>query len=87
MKRYGPLAAGLCLLLGSCGYKVGVQGDLVPKAVKTIAIPAFGNATIRYKLTYSVPEALAREFITRTKYRVVSEQAAPDAIPRGVITN
>jgi hypothetical protein len=75
------------LLLSSCGYHVGGQAELVPSAVKTIAIPAFSNSTIRYKLTDHVPEAIAKEFISRSKYRVVSNTDAADAVLRGAILN
>ena len=47
--------------------------DLVPKTVHTIAIPAFTNETTRYKLTDQLPEAIAREFISRTRYRIVTD--------------
>lgn len=75
------------LLLSSCGYHVGAQADLVPKTVHTIAIPPFANATVQYKLTDRLPEAIAREFINRTKYQVVSDPNQADAILKGTITN
>jgi hypothetical protein len=82
-------AAGAALLLtfASCGYHTGGRADLVPKNIHTIAIPAFTNLTTRYKLTDRLPEAIAREFITRTRYRVAPEQDAADAILRGAVTN
>src|SRR5438552_767428 len=54
-------------LISSCGYHVAGKADLVPKNVKTIAIPAFTNVTTRYKLTDRLPEAITREFISRTR--------------------
>jgi hypothetical protein len=79
------LAALGCLALASCGYRVGTA-SLVPDTVKTIAIPAFGNATTRYKLTDRLPESLSREFLTRTRYRVISDESSADAVLRGVVT-
>ena len=35
---------------GCCGYHVGGNAQWMPKTVKTIAIPAFANGTLRYKL-------------------------------------
>jgi len=64
-------AACMILLAASCGYHTGGHADLVPKTVRTIAIPAFTNGTTRYKLTDQLPEAIAREFISRTHYRIV----------------
>lgn len=80
-------AALLCLLLPGCGYKVGGQPDLLPSTLKTIAIPAFGNSTSRYKLTESLPSAISREFLSRTRYRVVADMNEADAILRGTVLN
>ena len=57
--------------------------DLIPKTVHTIAIPAFTNPTTRYKLTDQLPEAIAREFISRTRYRIVSDPNPADAVLKG----
>jgi hypothetical protein len=73
--------------LTSCGYHVAGKADLVPKTVNTIAIPAFGNITTRYKLTDHLPEAISREFITRTRYKIVQDQNQADAVLRGAIVN
>lgn len=75
------------LALSCCGYHVGPQADLVPKTVHTIAIPAFGNATVQYKLSDGLPEAISREFIARTKYRVITDPQAADAVLRGSVIN
>jgi hypothetical protein len=73
--------------LAGCGYRVAGHADLLPKTIKTIAIPAFGNLTVRYKLTDQLPEAIAREFISRTRYRVVKDMNTADAILRGAVLN
>ena len=77
----------LPLTLVSCGYKFGVADNVLPKAVHTIAIPAFNNLTTRYKLTDQLPEVISREFITRTRYRVVSDPTTADAVLRGTVIN
>jgi hypothetical protein len=79
------LIAGLAL--NSCGYHVAGKADLVPKDVHTIAIPAFANATVRYKLTDRLPEAITREFITRTHYQIVQDTQQADAVLRGAVVN
>ena len=47
------ICAGWLLLaaLGGCGYHTSGHADLLPKRIKTIAVPAFDNATTRYRLT------------------------------------
>jgi hypothetical protein len=74
-------------LLSSCGYHVAGKADLVPKTVHTIAIPAFANITTRYKLTDHLPEAITREFISRTRYQIVNDPDQADAILRGAVIN
>jgi len=84
-------AAGALFLLGalcaSCGYSVAGRGDTLPKTLHTVAIPAFGNITTRYKLTDRLPEAISREFISRTRYRVVPDPNQADAVLQGAVNN
>lgn len=86
-----PLPASLALtaslLCAGCGYKVGGKADLLPSTIRTIAIPAFGNVTTRYKLTERLPSAIGREFLTRTRYRVVADPNDADAILQGAVVN
>jgi hypothetical protein len=83
-----PIAATLLLLaLASCGYHVAGRADLVPKTVKTISVPAFANATTRYKLTDRLPEAISREFIARTRYRILPDPNGADAVLHGTVVN
>jgi hypothetical protein len=85
--RVHPRLIVLCLMLSSCGYHVAGKGDLVPKSVHTIAIPAFANITTRYKLTDHLPEAITREFIARTHYQIVTDPNQADAVLRGSVIN
>jgi lipopolysaccharide assembly LptE-like protein len=78
-------AACLILLASGCGYSTAGHADLVPKTIHTIAIPAFTNATTRYKLTDQLPEAIAREFISRTHYRIVSSPESADMVLSGSV--
>lgn len=75
------------LLAAGCGYHVAGHADLLPKTIQTIAIPPFANVTTRYKLTDEMPQAVTREFNTRTRYKVVSDPNAADAILKGAIVN
>ena len=83
-----PLAILLsaCLLSG-CGYHVAGTVNALPKDVKTIAIPPFGNTTIRYKLGDQMASALTREFITRTRYKIVADPNEADAVLSGSVIN
>ncbi len=85
--RVGILTVPWVLMLSSCGYHIAGQADLLPKTLQTISIPPFGNATTRYKLTDRLPEAISREFIARTRYRIVSDPNTADLVLRGAVLN
>ncbi len=74
---------GFALLCGGCGYHVAGRGDALPKNIKTIAIPAFANATTLYQLAERLPADITREFISRTRYQVVTDPKAADAVLTG----
>lgn len=73
--------------LAGCGYHVGGKGDLLPTTLRTIAVPAFANGTTRYRLTEYLPGAIGREFISRTRYRVVPNRDEADAVLEGGVVN
>jgi PBP1b-binding outer membrane lipoprotein LpoB len=77
--------AAMGLAATGCGYHVAGQANLVPKTVHSIAVPAFTNATIRYKLTDLLPEAISRELIARTHYQLVNDPTQADAVLRGSV--
>jgi len=79
------IVACAILLASACGYHTAGHADLVPKTIHTIAIPAFTNQTTRYKLTDQLPQAIAREFVARTHYRIVSDPDAADAVLTGSV--
>lgn len=81
------VALGAVVGLSSCGYHVAGRADLVPKEVRTIAVPAFENATTRYRLTEGLPLAVGREFIARTRFHVVSDPEDADAVLEGTIVD
>jgi len=85
--RAAALAFAAALSLAGCGYHIGGRADLLPSTLHTIAIPAFGNASPRYKLASLMPAAITREFLSRTRYRVVADPNEADAVLYGTVTN
>jgi hypothetical protein len=77
------VAMSACML-GSCGYHVAGRAPLLPKSIVTIGVPAFTNGTTRYKLADWLPEAISKEFISRSRFRVTAANRA-DAVLRGSI--
>jgi len=59
----------------------------VPKTVHTVAVPPFANATVRYKLSDLLPQAIGRELISRTNYQIINDPTQADAVLRGTVIN
>jgi hypothetical protein len=55
--------------------------------MKVIAVPAFENRTNHYRIEQRMTEAAVREFLARTKYRIVSREDSADAVLHGEITS
>ncbi len=75
------------VLPSSCGYHVAGRADLMPKSIHTIFVPAFSNITSSPTLTDSLPEAISRELIARTRFQVVRSEKDADAVLRGTVIN
>jgi outer membrane lipopolysaccharide assembly protein LptE/RlpB len=79
------LAATLFSVAG-CGYRVAGRANSLPPTVQTIAVTAFVNKTSNYRIEQRLTEAVARELLARTKYRVVSKPEDADAVLSGEVT-
>ena len=83
---FGFASCVLLLLNTACGYHTAGHAVQVPENVKTIAIPAFKNETLTYRIEQMLTASVVREFTTRTKYRIVSDPSDdPDATLRGTV--
>jgi Lipopolysaccharide-assembly len=82
-------ALAICILLfagtGGCGYHVAGRANALPTDVHTIAIPAFTNHTPRYRIEQRVTQAVIREFLVASRYRIVPNPADGDATLHGEI--
>ena len=86
--RLGRLAAPAAACLAAtlcCGYRVAGTADLLPARIRTIAVPAFTNATSEFKIEQYLTDAVVREVLSRTRYHVVSADAAADATLVGAV--
>lgn len=75
------------MLAPACGYHLGGQADVIPKTIKTIAIPEFANGTVRYQIAPLLSADVTREFHSRTHYGIVTDPAGADAVLRGTVIN
>ena len=81
------LLALLVLSAAGCGYRMAnraVPG--LPRTIRSIAVPTFQNETFRFKIEQTLTAAVIRELLTRTSYRVQSQEEGSDALLRGVVT-
>lgn len=86
LRGTATLAAVAALtVLASCGYRPAGRADLIPERVRTIAVPAFTNATAEFKVEQYLTEAVVRELLARTRYQVVSGADGADATLRGAV--
>ena len=73
------------LAAAACGYRLAGKGDVLPRAWKVIAIPAFENRTPWMQLEQKLTGAVVRDFVARTRYRIVGEAAGADALLTGIV--
>jgi hypothetical protein len=77
----------VAIFLSACGYRVGGAASNLPPGIKVIAVPALENQTKRYRVEQIMTQSVVREFIARTKYRIVSTEDSADAVLHGEITS
>jgi outer membrane lipopolysaccharide assembly protein LptE/RlpB len=80
------LAALACLCLGGCGYHTLGAAAHLPPDVKTLAVPVFATRTESNGTETALTEAVVREFLTRTRFRVTTDSGTDaDAVLHGTI--
>jgi outer membrane lipopolysaccharide assembly protein LptE/RlpB len=73
--------------MAACGYHVAGRGAALPAEWKTLAVPALVNKTTRFQIEQQLTEALVRELLARTSYRVVPDPAQADAVLTGEVSS
>jgi len=82
------IAALLAMTMsGGCGYHVAGRASALPPSWEAIAVPAFKNDTTGYRIEQRFTEAVIREFVQRTKYRIVQDPQAADAVLHGEVVS
>lgn len=81
----GILAVLALLANAGCGYHTAGHAAQIPENVRTIAIPAFKNETLTYRIEQLLTAAVVQEFTTRTRYHVISASDGADATLRGTV--
>jgi outer membrane lipopolysaccharide assembly protein LptE/RlpB len=74
------------MLNSGCGYHTAGHAVQLPENVKTIAIPAFKNETLTYRIEQMLTASVVREFTTRTHYRILNDSSEDaDATLQGTV--
>jgi outer membrane lipopolysaccharide assembly protein LptE/RlpB len=68
-----------------CGYHVAGHASTLPSEWTTIAVPAFKNDTTRYRIEQRFTQSVIRQFLQRTKYKIVQNTDDADAVLHGEI--
>jgi hypothetical protein len=86
--RTSALAALLLFVSGFTECYKPVTKSQLPTHIKTIAVPAFQNNALRFKIEHRFTEAVIKELIHRGHgLRVQSEREGADAVIDGVVKN
>jgi outer membrane lipopolysaccharide assembly protein LptE/RlpB len=86
-------ARALCTVLlmasvaAGCGYTVAGRATRIPPDVHTIAVLPLVNKTSTYRIEQRMTSAVVREFLERTKYRIVPTDNDADAVLSGEISS
>jgi outer membrane lipopolysaccharide assembly protein LptE/RlpB len=83
---FAALAALALLGPSGCGYHTLGAATHLPPNVKTLAVPVFATHTESNGTETAMTEAVVREFMTRTRFRVTTDSGADaDAVLHGTI--
>jgi outer membrane lipopolysaccharide assembly protein LptE/RlpB len=81
-----PLLALLLAGVSGCGYHTLRSATHLPPGLKTLAVPVFATRTDTNGAETAMTEAVIREFMSRSRFRVVSNDGRDaDAVLRGTI--
>ena len=90
MRHRGSRLALALVFIGlsatGCGYHVSGHGaDALPKTIRVIAVPTLENKTTTFKVEQRLTAATIHEFLASTRYKVVSDANAGDAVLTGKV--
>ena len=83
MRSYFVVLAAM--ILAGCGYHVAGRALNLPSQWRAIAVPAFVNRTTHYRVEQRFTQAVIREFLARTSYKVVQNEETADGVLHGEV--
>jgi outer membrane lipopolysaccharide assembly protein LptE/RlpB len=85
LPRIGFAAILPLLALAGCGYGLVGTGKILDPSIKTLYVPAFVNKTTRVEIEQRLTQAVADEFVSRGRVKLVSDPKQADIFLRGSI--
>ena len=75
------------IVLAGCGYHTSNHSAVkLPAGINTVAVPIFINKTQSYRAEQVLTQAVVREFISRSPYRILtSDDGTADAVLQGTV--
>jgi outer membrane lipopolysaccharide assembly protein LptE/RlpB len=73
------------LVLNGCGYGLVGSGNVLDPSLHTINIPTFVNRTTRVEIEQRFTQAVADEFVSRGRMRLVTDPKTAQSVLRGSI--
>jgi hypothetical protein len=73
----------LAILPWGCGYRPGAAGRV--EGAQSIAVAPLGNRTTTFEVEEILSRALARGFVEKSPYRVVTDESQADFVLRGEV--
>ena len=82
-----PALLAACVALAGCGYHTPGAVSTIPQEVHTIAVTPWSSFGVQYKLPNVMAEAVSRELLARTRYKIVANPKDADATLTGAVAN
>jgi len=84
-KKTIPAVLAAVTFLTGCGYHVAGKANRLPPDVHVLSVHVFINQTQTYRIEQMLTHDVVREFIGRTRYRVVTTPTDSDALLKGTV--
>ena len=72
-------------LFAGCGYHLTGTGENLPESLETVYIPNFKNGTSRFQAEEFVTAAVRREFLSRSRLKLVEDVSRAHAVLEGEV--
>jgi hypothetical protein len=86
--RFSALLAMLSWICGFAECYKAVTKNQLPSRIHTVAVPAFQNQAVKYKIEHRFTQAVMEELVHRGRgLRIQSEREGADAVVDGIVKN